>query len=80
MNITDRGWWLDAECRGLTTAQRDDIFFPRRGELTAPAKRICRECSVIDDCLEWAMSVPEKHGIWAGLSERERRRMRRGVA
>lgn len=76
---TDHGWWLDAECRGLTTAQRDKIFFPGRGDLTAPAKRICEVCPVSAECLEWAMTVPEKHGIWGGKSERERRQLRRAV-
>ena len=41
------------------------------------AKAICRECQVRGDCLEFALRSGEKFGIWGGLSERERRRVRR---
>lgn len=75
---TDAGWWwLLAECRGLTVSQRDDIFFPSRGAPTAPAKAICAVCEVRAECLDWAIEHSEKYGIWGGLSERERRHIRR---
>lgn len=71
------GWWLQAECRGLTTAERDDIFFPDRGAPTKTAKAICKVCPVREDCLKHALDNNERFGIWGGLSERERRRIRR---
>ena len=38
---------------------------------------MCRGCVVREDCLEYALANGEKFGIWGGLSERERRRLRR---
>ena len=32
------------------------------------------------DCLEYALANGEKFGIWGGMSERERRRLRRARA
>jgi WhiB family redox-sensing transcriptional regulator len=66
--------WQDlANCRGADP----DLFFPERGASTRTAKSICRECTVRDECLEFAIVSSEKFGIWGGLSERERRRIRR---
>jgi WhiB family transcriptional regulator, redox-sensing transcriptional regulator len=66
--------WQDlANCRGADP----DLFFPERGASTRTAKSICRECSVQDECLEYAIVGSEKFGIWGGLSERERRKIRR---
>ena len=66
--------WVDqAACAGVDP----DLFFPERGAPTEPAKAYCRICPVRDACLEHALAVPERVGIWGGLSERERRRIRR---
>ncbi|HHC08176.1 MAG TPA: WhiB family transcriptional regulator [Actinobacteria bacterium] len=66
--------WQDlANCRGADP----DLFFPERGASTRAAKAICRACSVREECLEFAIVSSEKFGIWGGLSERERRRIRR---
>lgn len=75
---TDRDWsWRDdAVCAGLDP----DLFFPERGASSGEAKAVCRGCPVRSECLEHAMSVPEKFGIWGGLSEKERRRLRRSKA
>ena len=37
------------------------------------AKAICGQCSVMSDCLDYAVSIRERHGVWGGLSEAERR-------
>lgn len=79
MTATDHGWWLDAACRGLTTAERDDIFFPSRGADVGRAKTICGGCPVRAECLDYALTHSERFGVWGGLSERERRRIRRRV-
>jgi len=50
---------------------------PRRGASTREAKEVCRGCVVREDCLEYALANGEKFGIWGGMSERERRRIRR---
>ena len=52
-------------------------FFPERGASTREAKEVCRGCVVRGECLEYALANGEKFGIWGGLSERERRRLRR---
>ncbi len=69
----DRGWQDYANCLGVDP----DLFFPERGASTREAKEVCRGCVVREDCLEYALANGEKFGIWGGLSERERRRIRR---
>lgn len=53
-------------------------FFPEKGGTTAPAKKICLDCPVRAECLQYALDHDERFGIWGGLSERERRRLKRG--
>ncbi|CAG7844815.1 Transcriptional regulator WhiB [Pseudoclavibacter triregionum] len=68
-------WQADALC-----AQVDpEAFFPEKGGSTRDAKRICSSCEVRAECLEWALENDERFGIWGGLSERERRKLRRGA-
>lgn len=69
----DRSWQEFANCLGVDP----DLFFPERGASTREAKEVCRGCVVRDDCLEYALRNSEKFGIWGGMSERERRRIRR---
>ena len=69
----DRSWQDQANCLGVDP----DLFFPERGASTREAKEVCRGCVVRLDCLEFALVNGEKFGIWGGLSERERRRLRR---
>src|SRR5258705_9565121 len=68
-----RAWQDYANCLGVDP----DLFFPERGASTREAKEVCRGCVVREDCLEYALSNGEKFGIWGGMSERERRRIRR---
>lgn len=66
-------WQADALC-----AQTDpEAFFPEKGGSTRDAKRICQSCEVRAQCLEYALQNDERFGIWGGLSERERRRLKR---
>jgi len=66
-------WQTDALC-----AQTDpEAFFPEKGGSTRDAKKICTTCEVKAQCLEYALQNDERFGIWGGLSERERRRLRR---
>ena len=59
-------------------AQTDpEAFFPEKGGSTREAKRICVGCEVKAECLEYALLQDERFGIWGGLSERERRRLKR---
>ncbi len=71
--LTGVGWWMRAACCGLDP----EIFFPHatsRREIAA--KRVCERCPVVGECLSWAMLHREDWGIWGGLSEHERRRLR----
>ncbi|GAB3600957.1 WhiB family transcriptional regulator [Microbacterium tumbae] len=66
-------WQTDALC-----AQTDpEAFFPEKGGSTRDAKRICTSCDVRGECLEYALNNDERFGIWGGLSERERRKLKR---
>ena len=70
----EEGWQERALC-----AQTDpEAFFPEKGGSTREAKRICSGCEVKPECLDYALVHDERFGIWGGLSERERRRLRRG--
>lgn len=66
-------WLADAACRGLDP----ELFFPSRGQDTSQALAVCRACPVRFECLEAALDRGEKFGIWGGMSERQRRRLRR---
>ena len=67
------GWQDRALC-----AQTDpEAFFPEKGGSTRDAKRVCRSCEVRAECLEYALEHDERFGIWGGMSERERRRLKR---
>lgn len=74
--MTDRTWWDRANCLGLDP----DPFFPERGGSTDDARDVCRGCVVRAECLEYALTTGQKFGIWGGMSERERRRIRRARA
>jgi WhiB family transcriptional regulator, redox-sensing transcriptional regulator len=59
-------------------AQTDpEAFFPEKGGSTREAKKVCLSCDVRAECLDYALAHDERFGIWGGLSERERRRLRR---
>ncbi len=66
--------------RALCAQVDPEAFFPERGGSTREAKRICAGCDVRAECLEYALVHDERFGIWGGLSERERRRIRRAAA
>ena len=66
-------WHNRAACKGLDPS----IFFPAtEDEADAEqAKEVCMQCPVREACLEYALSVREKDGVWGGRTERERRRI-----
>ena len=73
----DDNWQLQAACRGPQSV----VFFPPtqferkddKFERERRAKEICADCGVRTDCLEYALSIREPHGIWGGLNEVERK-------
>ena len=62
-------WRELAACRGIDL----EVFFPGRGESAGPARQVCARCPVRQPCLDYAISNRIVHGIWGGLTERERR-------
>ena len=73
MEIEELPWAADAKC-----LQADpETFFPEKGGSTREAKRICMQCDVREQCLDYALENDERFGIWGGLSERERRKLKR---
>ncbi|MEU6328323.1 WhiB family transcriptional regulator [Streptomyces sp. NPDC047049] len=74
-------WRHDAVCREVDP----EIFFPVGN--TGPAllqieeaKAVCRRCPVMGQCLQWALESRQDSGVWGGMSEDERRAMRRRAA
>jgi WhiB family redox-sensing transcriptional regulator len=72
--LPDEQSWAE---RALCSQTDPEAFFPEKGGSTREAKRICTGCEVKNECLEYALANDERFGIWGGLSERERRRMKR---
>lgn len=66
--------WQD---RALCAQTDPEAFFPEKGGSTREAKRVCTGCEVRTECLDYALTHDERFGIWGGMSERERRRLRR---
>lgn len=66
-------WRKGAACRDLDTA----IFFPETDEAVAVAKAICAGCPVREACLDFALITRQDDGVWGGMDENERRRVRR---
>ncbi|MDQ8706281.1 WhiB family transcriptional regulator [Streptomyces sp. LHD-70] len=73
----DRPSWLDlALCAQTGSA----FFFPEPGSSVREAKQICLACEGRAACLEYALANDERFGVWGGLSEKERERLRKGPA
>ena len=74
-------WRKQAECLD----ESPDLFFPVG--TTGPAifqveeaKVVCRRCDVREQCLAWALESGQDHGVWGGMSEDERRALKRRTA
>jgi len=68
--------WMElANCRGLDT----NVFYPAEtdGPTVQRAVQVCRGCDVQAECLAYALSIGEQWGIWGGLTEHQRQRLRR---
>lgn len=66
-------WHRQAACRGAGP----ELFFPANGEPSEAARAICAGCPVRRPCTDTAMADAALWGVWGGLGERERRRLRR---
>jgi WhiB family redox-sensing transcriptional regulator len=65
--------------RALCAQTDPEAFFPEKGGSTREAKKVCTGCEVRAECLDYALANDERFGIWGGLSERERRKLKRRV-
>jgi WhiB family redox-sensing transcriptional regulator len=66
-------WMSDALCKDAPPG----AFFPSDGVGVERACRVCAQCPVKLECLEYALTYRIDHGVWGGCSERERRRIAR---
>ena len=71
-------WRHDAVCRD----EDPELFFPVGNSgpallQIAEAKAVCRRCPVASECLAWALESGQDAGVWGGLSEDERRALKR---
>jgi WhiB family redox-sensing transcriptional regulator len=71
-------WRHEAACREVDP----ELFFPIGNSGPAllqidEAKQVCRRCSVMDECLRWAIDSGQDAGVWGGMSEDERRAVKR---
>ena len=76
-HLTARPHWMrDALC-----AERPGVdFFVDRGGSTAPAKAVCAQCLVREECLSYAIENDISYGVWGGTSRRERKLLGRSAA
>lgn len=74
MNPTGRNQpWIDS----ALCAQTDpEAFHPEKGGSVTAAKAMCAMCDVRAECLEFALAMDEREGIWGGLAPRERRKLK----
>src|ERR1044071_10361236 len=73
---------MDWRSRAACLDEDPELFFPIGN--TGPAilqieeaKQVCRRCEVREQCLQWALEAGQDHGVWGGLSEDERRALKR---
>ncbi|MGZ0200557.1 WhiB family transcriptional regulator [Streptomyces sp. RM1] len=71
--------------RAACVDEDPDLFFPVGDSGPAliqedEAKAVCRRCPLIESCLQGALERGEAAGVWGGLSERERRSLKRRAA
>jgi WhiB family redox-sensing transcriptional regulator len=73
---------MDWRHRSACLDEDPELFFPIGN--TGPAllqieeaKAVCRRCEVREQCLTWALEAGQDHGVWGGLSEDERRALKR---
>jgi WhiB family redox-sensing transcriptional regulator len=66
------GWQRRAACRGESI----ETFVPGLGGNFTRARELCARCPVRQECFVTALADPEVVGMWAGTTERKRRKLR----
>lgn len=76
-HVTRPAWHRQAACRGMGP----DVFFPAPGRTAQPARAICADCPVAQECSAEALADHGLEGVWGGLTVGERDALRaRGAA
>lgn len=78
LDIANDDWRSNSACRDTDPS----LFFPvgttgLAVEQIASAKSVCETCDVQEPCLQFALETNQDSGVWGGLSEEERRDIRR---
>jgi WhiB family redox-sensing transcriptional regulator len=63
--------------RGLCAQTDPEAFYPEMGGSPKNAKKVCLGCDVRGECLQYALANDERFGVWGGLSERERHKLKK---
>lgn len=69
-------WMEAANCASVG----GDPFFPEKGDSVRAAKRICADCPVAEECLQFAVARGIRFGVWGGKTAQQRARTRREAA
>ena len=76
--IDDEPWYFYAACKGMAQENGSyDLFFSDDPTAQRAAKKICNTCEVRSDCLAYAFEEKIWDGIWGGMTENGRRKLRR---
>ena len=73
--LEERPWAVFAACRDADA----DLFFGGSREAEEAALAICAICTVRDECLDHALEARDRFGIWGGQTEKNRKRILRGL-
>lgn len=76
-DVTEAEEWQD---RALCKETDPESFFPDKGGTTREAKQTCMACEVKADCLQYALENDIRWGIWGGVAERDRRKLKKANA
>lgn len=71
----DPTWGDRAEC----LRAGPDLHYPPKGGDALPAQRLCAVCPVRRECLAEAVRQDERHGIWGGMTTKNRRALARAA-
>ncbi len=74
-NMNDK-WRDDALCAQVG----GDLWFPEKGGSVMDARKICAQCPVAEQCLQYALDTNQRDGIYGGTTPMQRRALRRAAA
>ncbi len=73
---------MDWRSQAACVEEDPELFFPVGStgpavDQAEEAKRVCARCDVREPCLEFAIGTNQDAGVWGGLTEDERRTLKR---